>query len=146
MEETMYRKFLLIVAAIVGVAFAPAGALAARGGGGRGGFVGEAGEGLLAAVAAVSLGAVAAVLLVADSEALASEAARFEVAEAGVGDTLLSGWGWVSVWSALAITTVATRTTATAAVGSALSRTAHMGQSFAVSGSATDLLRAVAPP
>jgi hypothetical protein len=99
---------------------------------------GEAGGGLLAAVAAV--------LLVADSEALASEAARSEVAEAGVGDTLPSDWGWVSVWQVLAITTVAIRTTATAVVGSALSKTAHMGQSFAVFGSATDLLRAAALP
>jgi hypothetical protein len=46
-EEMMYRKFLLIVAAIVGVAFAPAGALAARGGGGRGGFVGGGGRGFV---------------------------------------------------------------------------------------------------
>ena len=44
----MYRKFLLIIAAIVGVTFAPAGALAARGGfGGGRGFVGGGGRGFV---------------------------------------------------------------------------------------------------
>jgi len=54
-------------------------------------------------VDAVLLAAVDVVLLgvgseVAASEAARSEVARSEVAEAGVGDTLPSDWGWVSVW------------------------------------------------
>jgi hypothetical protein len=105
---------------------------------------GEAGAVLSGVVDAVLLGAVDAVLLGVGSEVPASAAARSEVAEAGVGDTLVSDWDWVSVLSALAITTVAIRTTGTAVVGSALSSTAHMGQSSAASGSATDLLHAAA--
>jgi hypothetical protein len=64
---------------------------------------GEAGGVLLGVVDAVLLAAVDVVLLgvgseVAASEAARSEVARSEVAEAGVGDTLPSDWGWVSVW------------------------------------------------
>ena len=113
----MYRKFLLIIAAIVGSRSLPLARLplvvAAAA------VLAAAAAAVLSAVVGAALSAVvAAALSAAASVAPASVAARGEVAEALAealaGDTPPWAWGWVSVWPAPATTTVAIPATVTA--------------------------------